>query len=191
MAPPALVATVGAATSNTFSTLAEADLYMSARLNASDFTGATADDRNTALLEAARDLTRLPMWKGKRVDTTQLLSWPRDYVPDPDNPDNEGILVSGHDVEQEFTTVTYYATTIVPGRVKEAQAELALEYLRAGTLDVAGTDADRNIQEETVDVLTTRFFSPSNVAQGLARYPRVTTLIGPLVDIGPSKVVRG
>ena len=183
MAPPALVVTVGGATSNSWATLAEAILYHSARLNASSFTGASADDQNMALLEACRELSRIGIWKGLRVNETQALSWPRDYVPDPDNPDNEGLLRNGYPaLEDPFATYTYYLTTIVPVRIKEAQIELALEFLRAGTEDVAAMDADINIKRTKVDVLETEFFGQSQRVTGLMRYPRVMTLIGPLLD---------
>jgi len=191
MAPPVLVETPGSATANTFCTLVEASLYLSGRLNSTAFTGASADDQNTALLEACRDLSRLNSWKGRRTDAVQALSWPRDYVPDPDNPDNAGITLTGFPfTESAFTTVTYFDDDVIPDRVKEAQAELALEYLKAGTLDVAGIDPARNVQEETIDVITTRYFSPAQTATGLSRYPRVMTLIGPLLDLSGMKVVR-
>ena len=183
MAPPAIDASVGGIASNSFCTLVEASAYLSARLNASSFTGASADDQNTALLEAARELTRIGVWKGLRVNDTQALSWPRDYVPDPDNPDNEGLLRNGYPaLEDPFATYTYYLTTIVPVRIKEAQAELALEFLRAGTEDVAALDADINIKRTKVDVLETEYFGQSQRVVGLLRYPRVMTLIGPLLD---------
>ena len=185
MAPPALVPTVGAADANTFATLAEATLYLSARLNATAFTGASADDQNTALLEACRELSNLGVWKGRRVNTTQALSWPRDYVPDPDDPDNEGLLVSGYDdLEAPFSTIVYYLTTIVPGRVKEAQIELALEFLRAGTSDVAGLDPDTNIASSVTDVLETVLVGQSQRATGLVRYPRVMARIAALLEPG-------
>lgn len=183
MAPPALVETIGGATSNTFATLAEATLYISARLNATLWTGASADSQNMALLEACRELTRLRVWKGRRVDTTQALSWPRDYVPDPDNPNNEGLLVSGYgDLEEPFSTLVYYATTIIPVRIKEAQIELALEFLKAGTSDVAALDPDTNIKRSRVDVLETEFVGQGQRATGMVRYPRVMALIGPLLE---------
>lgn len=183
MAPPALVETIGGATSNTFCTLVEATAYLSARLNATAFTGAVADSQNMALLEACRELSRLGCWKGRRVNATQALSWPRDYVPDPDNPDNEGLLVSGYeDLEEPFSTITYYATTVMPTRVKEAQIELALEFLRAGTEDVAGLDPDTNIKSSVTDVLETVFVGQSQRASGLVRFPRVMALIGPLLE---------
>ena len=186
MAPPAIDASVGGIASNSFCTLVEASLYLSARLNATAFTAASADDQNTALLEACRELSNLGVWKGRRVNDTQALSWPRDYVPDPDNPDNEGLLVSGYrDLEEPFSTITYYLTTIVPVRIKEGQIELALEFLRAGTEDVAGLDPDTNIKSTVTDILETVLVGQSQRATGLVRYPRVMARIAALLE--PSK----
>lgn len=187
MAPPAIVATVAGISSNSFCTLAEAETYLSARLNATAWTAAVDDSKNMALLEACRDLSGLGCWRGRRVNDTQALSWPRDYVPDPDNPDNEGLLVTGYQVlEAPFSTIVYYLTTIVPVRVKDAQIELALEYLRAGSSDVAGLDPSSNIKSEKVDVIETVYVGQGQRVTGLVRYPRVMARIGPLLE--PTKI---
>lgn len=158
-------ATVGGASSNSFVTVAEADAYLEARLNSAAWTGDTA--KKQAVIEATRELNRLD-WAGQRVDTTQALSWPRDEVEDPDSP----------------TLGEYVDNTIVPLRVKEATYELALEFLRAGTTDLAALPATTGVIEKTVDVLTTRYADPSQQAQGLLRYPRVWTLISPYLANG-------
>jgi hypothetical protein len=58
----------------------------------------------------------------------------------------------------------------------------------AGTTDVAAAGATDGIIEKTVDVLTTVYAQPSQRAQGLARFPRVMKLIGPLLEVGAGQV---
>lgn len=169
-----IVATVGSASANSFVTLAEAATYVESRLNATAWEStATTDEKNRALVEATRWLTVLG-WYGARVDTTQALSWPRSWAPDPDSPN---------------LAYNYFATTVVPQRVKDATCELAFQFVKAGTTDVAALDANAGVIEKTVDVLTTRwngFQRPT----GLSAYPSVTRLIQPLLDSAPAGAMR-
>lgn len=167
-------ATVGGASANSFVTLAEANAYMAARLNTDAWTD--ADDAGVALAEATRELG-LCRWLGLRVDDTQALAWPRQLVLDPDSPSR-----------------IWYAETVIPQRVKDATCELALEFLRAGTTDIAGRDTSRDVVRKRVDVLETEYAPAAQRAAGLARYPRIMGLIAPLLaTVGGStfNVVRG
>lgn len=169
-------ATVGGAAANSFVTAAEATAYLANRLNASTYwTDGTLDDEHRALIEATRELSMRP-WVGRRATTTQALSWPRQWVTDIDSPNQY-----------------YLSTTAIPQRVKDATCELALEFLKAGTTDVAALPSTDGIIEKTVDVLTTRWADPYQRKQGLARYPRVLTLIAPYLDslAGTGQVRRG
>lgn len=136
---------------------------MLGRLNASLWTGAD-DTKNRALVEAQRELDGLT-WIGKRASSTQALSWPRDWAVNPDDPNGD-----------------YYASTVVPQRLKDAQCELAFMFLKAGTTDVAALDATDGIVEKKIDVLTTRYAAPHERPTGLARYPRVLRFIMPLLE---------
>ena len=80
---PTIVATVGSASANSFVLETEMTTYCDARLNAAIWTG--ADAQLPALIEATRDLSLLT-YVGSRVTSTQKLSWPRDYAPNPDAP---------------------------------------------------------------------------------------------------------
>lgn len=162
-------ATVGGASANSFVTLAELTSYMEGRLNASTFDSATADEQNRALVEATRELTVLP-WEGRTAASTQALAWPRDWVINPDSP-----------------TYDYFDTDVIPQRVKDATCELAFQFLKAGTIDVAAEASDLGITEKTVDVLTTRY-DPRIRNSGLRRYPRVWDRISPL--LGSSPIIR-
>lgn len=168
---------VGGASSNSFVTLAEAQAYMDGRLNESAWESATADSQNRALVEATRDISVLT-WKGTRASSTQALSWPRWFVLNPDLP---------------WAGVTYYASTVIPDRVKNATCELALQYIKAGTTDVAAQDPLQNITEKTIGPLTTRYSEPLNRARGIARYPRALAYVAPLLESAglTVPVVRG
>ena len=170
----AIDSTVGGASSNSFVSIAFADQYILDRLNAASIWPPTdIEDEQRALIEATRELTRL-QYIGQRVDLTQKLEWPRFEAINPDVP-------SGDD---RFGSITFYLTTEIPDRIANATAELALEFIRAGTEDIAGHDDDVNIKITKTDVLLTEFFSPSaNIKpQGLNRYPRVMQEIVPLLD---------
>ena len=171
--PVAIDATVGGASANSFATLAEFTAYMDGRLNAGTFTAASDDDKNRALVEATRELTILS-WEGLVVTTTQALTWPRQSAVNPDSP-----------------TLDYFAIDVIPQRVKDACLEMAFQFLKAGTTDVAAEAADLGITEKTVDVLTTRY-DPRIRNTGLRRYPRAYDRIRPLLGIvaGVRSVVR-
>lgn len=173
--PITIVATPGAATANSYATEAEFIARAATRLNVPAGTtvaGSTCSEtEKTALIEAQRELTTLP-WKASRTDSVQALAWPRAYAEDPDAPSLVGTALA---------TDFWFADTEVPQRVKDAQIELALEFIRAGTTDLAAADPNAGVIEKTVDVLTTRW-EPGHRAEGLGRFPRILALIGPLLD---------
>jgi hypothetical protein len=166
------VATPGSASANSYCTEAEADAYMEARLNSSLWTG--TEPKKQALVEAQRELTALS-YCGLRVDTTQALAWPRQWALNPDDP-NYG----------------YYDTTVVPQRLKDAQAELAFQFLKAGTTDVAALPPTVGVVQKVIDVLSTTY-SEYSQPTGLARYPRVLAFLRPLLEGSGNNatVVRG
>lgn len=173
-----IVATVGAASANSYVTEAECITYMSERLNASAWTttsGATlTETEKKALREACRDLENLA-WLGNRTDSTQALAWPREWVVNPEDPDGD-----------------YYDDNVVPQRVKDAQCELAFQYIKAGSTDVAALDSLHGIESKTIDVITTRY-TPHSRPAGVARYPRVYSLVAPLLTVAgvTARIVRG
>jgi hypothetical protein len=171
----AIDATVGGASANSFTTLAELTTYMEGRLNSSKFDDATTDNQNRALVEATRYLSVFK-WRGHRVDGTQALSWPRQWAYDPDSPIQD-----------------YYDTTVVPQRVKDATMELAFQFLKQGTTDVAALDAQAGIKRKRIDVIETEYDTVRRPV-GLDAYPSVTRHIRPLLEaVGPftSVLVKG
>lgn len=171
-----IIATAGAADANAYVTEAEQIAYMATRLNASAWTtlsgSACTEDEKRAMVEAARELTARD-WCGDRVSATQALAFPRQRARDPDSPYGD-----------------FFDTTIVPRRVKDAACELAFQFLAAGGSDVASADPNAIVKRKKVGPLETEYFEPYNRPQGLARFPRVMQLIGPLLSGGSGLVVR-
>lgn len=169
-----ITATVGSASANSFVTEAEYIARMAARLNVPSGTTVTGtdctEDEKKALIEAAREFQMLP-WIGWVADSTQALSWPRQYAVNPIQP-----------YQIPINAGYYYDTTEIPQLVKDAQIELAMEFLKAGTTDVAARDSTLDVSREKVDVLETDYVPQGQRAQGLARYPRVVALLMPLLD---------
>lgn len=175
--PVVIDATVGGVSANSFVSLAEATTYLSGRLNTSLWDAATTDQQNRALVEATRELEVLP-WSSRKATNTQALQWPRFFATDPD----------------AATFVQwYFPSTVIPQRVKDAECELALEFLKAGTSDIAALDPSISVTREKVDVLETDYAPVSQRRKGLARFPRVFNLISPLLEgsFGQVSVVRG
>lgn len=168
-------ATVGGASANSFVLLTEMTTYMEGRLNSSSFDDASTDNQNRALVEATRWLSALS-WRGDRVTDTQALAWPRQWAYDPDNP-----------------AQTYYDTDEVPQRVKDATMELAFQFLKAGTTDIAGLDAQAGIRRKKIDVIETEYDTVRRPT-GMQAYPSVLRTIRPLLyPVGKysSIVVKG
>lgn len=166
-----IIATAGASDANSFVTLAAADTYMEGRLNASAWDDATDDTKNRALVEATRDVSSAA-YKGLRATDTQSLAWPRTDAEDPD----------------AASYGTCFDSTEIPQRIQDATCELALEFVKAGTTDIAALDGVIGIVSETVGPLSTTYAQPSQRAQGLARFPRVLSKIGRLLESQPGAV---
>lgn len=171
-----IVATAGSATANSYATEAEFIAYAATRLNTP--TGTTesgsscSETEKKALIEAQRELTLLP-WAAQRTDDTQALAWPQRYCLDPDAPAVTGIS----DIAQ-----LYFDDTEIPTRVKRAQIELAFEFVRAGTTDLAAADANVGVIEKSVGPLTTRWSESQGRPTGLARFPRILAYVGPMLQ---------
>ena len=170
-----IVATVGSASANSYATLAEAETYCEARLNVTLWDAATDDNKNRALVEATRELDVLG-WDGYRTDDVQALAWPREWVVNPDDPN-----------------LDYYDNDEIPQRVKDSTCELALQFIKSGTTDLAAIPAETNIKRKKIDVLETEYFGPQNTPTGIDRFPRVLARVAPLLaSAGMSLgVIRG
>lgn len=171
--PLTIDAVAGSATANSFATRAEFSTYLDGRLNATAGSGATGANQDIALAEATKELTT-KRWKGRPASDTQALAWPREWAANPD------ASVEG----------TFYSSSIVPQRVKDATCELALQFLKAGTTDVAELPSSDGVIQETVDVLSTTYADPTSRARGLDRFPSVMRYIRPLLEHSGAGTVR-
>ena len=111
--------TVGGASANSYVTLAEADAYFDEHLNVTDWTDATDDLKNRALIQAARRLDQLSFNGGKATEA-QALKWPRIGVVD-----DEGYGIDSDEIPQQM---------------KDAQCELALAMLASDLLADTGLE---------------------------------------------------
>jgi len=171
--PISIVATPGAQHANSYVTAAEADAYIDGRLNADAWTSATADTRARALVEATRDLSDLP-YAGTRVTLTQALAWPREYAVNPDAPE---FLEMG-EIEE-----LYFPEDAIPQRIKDATCELAAQYVKAGTTDLAVADAETNLTSKTVGPLS-KTWGIGGKPIGHARFTRIIGRVRPLLAPG-------
>lgn len=122
---PAIVATAGDASANSYVTEVEATAYHDARAGGGKWAAETdAAVKQRALISAARRIDQLA-FKGFRTKGDQALQWPRTYA---DNPD------AAYGADED------YATTVIPERVKRAQMELALVMLDGTLLDDTGLE---------------------------------------------------
>lgn len=171
---PDLVETAGSASANSFVSVGDGDTYCDARLNASAWK-TNENQKIRALIEATRELSVLN-WIGRRTANTQALSWPRQWAPNPDDP-----------------YLLWFNTSEIPQRVKDATCELALQFLIAGTSDLAGQERTVGITEESVDVITTKYAEPYLRPVGLQRFPRIMAMLTPLLATNGSTIplVRG
>lgn len=128
----ALIVTAGAADAESYCSVADASSYHTARGNAG-WTGTDAV-KEAALRRATDHMTQTyaERWKGERASSTQALDWPR-----------YSVVVDGYELDSDA----------VPVAIQRACAELAL---RALTEPLA-PDLDRQVTEETVDVITTKY----------------------------------
>lgn len=72
----------GLTTSNVYVGLADAETIIDERLHVSDWTAATDDSKNRALIMGARVLDQQANWKGYKADEEQAMEWPRYEVED-------------------------------------------------------------------------------------------------------------
>ena len=128
-----IIADVGGSTSNSYVTLIESNNYFDARLHVDNWTSATDDSKNRALVMATRRIEQETFY-GDRATTTQRLKFPRVNIGYLD-----GIFLDG----------------IIPEMLKEATYELAIHLL--GT-DMSQPSVDTgNISEAKVGSISVKY----------------------------------
>ena len=142
-------ATLGGANSNSYITLADANIYFEGRLYTSVWDGATDDNKNKALVMACKRINQETFY-GDRATTTQKLPFPRV---------NLGYLDG------------VYLDSIIPEILKEAQCELAIHLL---STDMSKPSVDTsNLAEVQVGSIKAKYAidKNDNVSQGYDTLP--------------------
>jgi hypothetical protein len=103
--------TVGGEDSNTYISLASANTYFESRLNVTNWTSASDDEKNRSLAMATRMLDDLYNFQGCKLTAAAALRWPRSNVYD----------IDGY----------YVSSEAIPTAVEEATCEQALELLKS------------------------------------------------------------
>tara|TARA_R100001377_G_scaffold64145_1_gene39728 strand:- start:318 stop:824 length:507 start_codon:yes stop_codon:yes gene_type:complete len=101
----AITATIGGATSDSYSTVADADSYHADHLYHATWTAASTDSKERSLKMATRLLDERITWVGSKNTDAQYLRWPRSSVTN----------IDGYSVP----------VTVIPAPIKNAVAELA------------------------------------------------------------------
>lgn len=145
-----IVATAGGASSNSYLTLADAQLIIDGFVEDADIqhwnTGNT-DSRNRALFTATQRLDR-ERFLGARSTDTQALQWPRTGVRKPDT------YINTYATGFPFRISTDYFTDVeIPQQIKYAQAVLAA-YLHNNTdgIGLSGLEDFKNVQIGSLNV---------------------------------------
>jgi hypothetical protein len=124
---PTVVTTPGSASANSFCSVVEGDAYHATHLYADDWTGASTEQKQKALIQATREIASRWEWTGYAVDETQALPWPR----------------SGMYTRNGFTV----ANTVIPQELKDATAEYARQLI------TENRSADNDIEAQGITSL--------------------------------------
>ncbi len=146
-----LDATVGGPSSNTYITLAEAEIYFESRLNSANWTAANDATKNQALAHATALLDREP-FDGVKASSSQNLKFPR-----------SGLVEDGGAV----------STSIVPGCVKAAVCELALVLLGSDIQEHSELSKFKRLKVDVIDIEANSDISnslPDSVMKAIAPF---------------------
>lgn len=156
-----LDATVGGASSNSYSTLTEANDYHEGRLHNDDWDEAPPETKTKALIWATKLIDMYMSFNGAVVYSDQALSWPRIGITD-----RNGIAI---------------LSDVIPADIKDATAELAYHLLdsdRTTDPDSAGLSSLRiDVIEMKFDQTTTKEPFPPVVLGYLKPYGEFSSTI--------------
>jgi hypothetical protein len=160
----------GQATAESYTSVAEADLYFSNRANAT-WAALTTGNKEASLRKATDYMlqTYRLRWNGTRINGVQALDWPRAYVK---RQDYEYQGLNGATFIGGFY---YYPSNEVPTEVKNACAELALK----ASADELSPDLTQGVIREKVDVLEITYdkYSPQS-----PRYVAIDRMLSPFLS---------
>lgn len=124
-----IIATVGGATTNSYVTLAEAELYFETLPAVAAWVAATNDAKNRLLITAARVLDSCVQFNGYKADNAQAMQWPRAEARDPNQ---SGYTLPGAGSSLDLG---YFAADAIPKGIKDAQCEMARFLLASNRTD--------------------------------------------------------
>ncbi len=172
----------GLTNSNSYVTLAEAELYFETHPQATAWDAATTDNKNRLLITAARVLDTCVQFNGFKADSLQAMQWPRAGARDPNQ---SGSILT----EQAGSSLNlgYFPEDAVPKGIKDAQCEMARFLLASNrTDDPAGT----GIREFELTGTLRVAFESGNLAQIIPDYVRNMLMQFGTVLGGKSATVR-
>ena len=155
----------GSATSESYISVADADIYHAARGNAA-WAALSTTEKEQALRKATAYMlgTYRARWSGMRFGTTQALDWPRSLVPLRDVP---------------FST--YVADNVVPAEVSTACASLAVRAAAGALL----ADQTRRKSSVTVGPISTTYEAGGKVS---VTYAEIDAMLRPYLTTGAGQV---
>lgn len=161
---------LGSSDSEAYISVADADAYFAAR-GYSLWTTMSTAEKEEALRRAADYMTQAYRlrWKGSRINGTQSLDWPRNFV---EREDFEAATMNGAAV---IGGRYYYPSDEVPQEVKDANAFLAY---KAASGDLA-PDIGRLKTRVKVDVIETEY---DRYAPAYTRYRAIDNMLRPFLQ---------
>lgn len=137
-----IVATAKGVNSNSYVTLAEADLYHESILYSDAWDDATDDEKNRALVTATRLLDTWFEWFGEVTALNQALQWPRRAVLKPGISDGQVPALVVNDWHEPYAVLL--DQDVVPTIIKNATSELARHLL------ISDRTADSDVQTQGI-----------------------------------------
>jgi hypothetical protein len=153
----ALIATPGAANANSFETLEEFNTYLSERLFTGTASGASDADKERALIMSTRLIGRWFIWNGAVWTQTQSLPFPRLGL----------VNANGQPIPEG----------VIPQELKDAESELAIVLLNAGTTDPTQASETANISKLKASSIEITFKDVKDTLSGKLMIDTVTMLI--------------
>lgn len=171
----------GVSNANSYVTVAECDAYHEATLRATDWTGASAGDKDIAVVQATRLLDQQFKWNGVKSFSAQALQWPRREVIDPDR---ESLVYP----TRYFSQQAYVPSNEIMPWLKNAVCEFARKILASDrTKDPDGEGIKEFVLTDVLEVVfdqtTKQPVIPRHIWTELTKYGRI-------IGGGSAKLVR-
>ncbi|HEX5539902.1 MAG TPA: DnaT-like ssDNA-binding protein [Methylophilaceae bacterium] len=168
----------GKADSESYISVADADLYFSNRANAA-WAALATPDKEASLRKATDYMGQVyrSQWKGTRVTGTQALDWPRGFV------ERDDYEYQGLNGSVQIGGYFYFPSDEVPVEVARACAELAL---KASAADLSPDIGRRTIREK-VDSIEVEY---SPYGAQYVTYRAIDNLLSPFIGMGGSGAFR-